>query len=202
MARVTMQTLIDRLRFMTDAARTDNFNGVTYWTDDQLQEVLDLSRVGVPVRLPLTAGTGKINGSEAWYESYTRFPRHLGYEDDFAVYSDTGTLVDPSYYTVEQFGKQLAVTFDPDNVTEDDYEIELTLYNMNLAAAEVWGRKASQRRSLVDMRSGVHQIMAKQEREFCESREKFFRARTAKVFDLPGSSRFRSAASSRSLRGV
>jgi len=195
-----MQALIDRLRVLTEAARTDEFQGVLYWSDDQLEEVLDEARVSTPTRLSLVPSTKLISGEEAWYVQSAKFSRHLGFEDDYTVYSTAGTEVDSSYYTVEKYGTALEVTFDPNNVTNADYEIELTLYNLNWAAAEVWGRKADQRLELVDMKAGAHQFKGSQERQHCLDRQIYFRNKSARVFALPNKRRFTPANASRSRR--
>jgi len=36
-ARTGMESLVNHLRQQGEASSTDLFNGVTYWTDDQLQ---------------------------------------------------------------------------------------------------------------------------------------------------------------------
>src|SRR5690606_14629463 len=96
-----------------------------------------------------------VDGSEAWYNQSVSVYKHYGVEDDFPVYNKSGVAVDTANYTYSFYGPTLVVSFNPDEVDKADYYAELTFYDMYAAAAEVWGRKASQRRALVEIRSGV-----------------------------------------------
>ena len=200
MARAEMQNLIERLRNMTEASRTDTFQGKTYWSDDQLEEVLDENRVTTPVRLSLVPGKQNIGGSPAWYIQAVDFSRHIGYEDNFKVYTGAGVEVAAEDFVVEKFGTKLQVTFDPDEVSDTSYELEITLYNLNWAAAEVWGRKADQRIELVDMKAGAHQFKGNQEYQRCLDRQIYYRKKSARVFDLPNKRRFVTSVTYRSRR--
>jgi len=178
MARASLQAVIDRLRFLTSASRTDEFGGVIYWSDDQLQEVLDLSRVDEPLRITLEK-------SDSGY--FFTMPTYYAHEI-VAVEDSQGNPVED--YTVEVYGQKVVFTF----LEDDTYVATVVIYDINAAAAGVWERKAAQRQGLVSIRSGVHQIRAEQERDFCLQRARHYRARTAKVIPLPGSNRYVPAA--------
>ena len=199
MARTSMEAVIDRLRLMTSASRVDEFQGVVYWTDDQLQDILDENRESVPVRIPLTEGEYYVDGALNWQVQTFTSPTYIGIEDNIVVYDSVGNSLASEDVSVAFYGPQVQVTLASD-VERTQYYAEVTLYNMYLAAAEVWGRKASQRQAAVSVRSGQHQIRAEQERDFCLTRERFYRSKFGRVHPLPATSKFTSSATQRTLR--
>ena len=201
MARATMTELIDKLRVMTSAARTDIFGGVTYWTDDQLEDMLDQSKVGPPVQLPLEAGTAYNDGEVAWWFQRVLVPAHYGVERTDVIRTSAGTAIAGApEFTHEGHYLQWQLTPSA-TITNQSYVVDLELYNMNMAAGKVWEAKAAQRQALVDVRSGVHQIKASQDRDFCAARAAYYFAKTATVVDIPSrTSRFRTRNSTLSVR--
>lgn len=191
MARTSMQELIDRLRKQAQARRDDEFGGMVYWSDDQLQDVLDQFRLGPPIRIELIPSEYLTDGSETWWDQRCEFRRHWDYERDFIVVDEDGTTVSSSYYTVEQYGPQLRVVLDPDNTSSSKtYSVQVVLYDLIDATAEVWSQKASMRETLVEERTGAHNSKMNQEREFCERQRDYWRGRKIRGHKLPRQHRF------------
>ena len=102
MARTTMATLITSLRGLTQAGINDyTVSGLSYWTDNQLQDVLDAHREDV-YRAPMYA-VQVYNGGSVEYHDY-----HSGYSNleatsggtaIFYVEDATGSAVGTALYT-------------------------------------------------------------------------------------------------------
>lgn len=179
MARSSMAGLIAHLRSLTSAATDDVYNGVTYWTDDQLQAALDRTRYLVR-DIALTEkpyySAGALNYTEH------QFPVAVNWwtEDLYRVHDALGYDVPSADYTVD--GKRGIVTFDV-NPDRQQYYIDVWLYDMNAAAADVWEQKASHRFDFINMKAGVnHRFDFAQEYQHCVDMARKFRERKIKAF--------------------
>lgn len=164
--------VVDHLRLITAAETDDVFDGVTYWTNQQLYDVLN--------RHAYTAyGVGLTYiGEYSDKHIYSiPVPKHVFYEYEFEV-EDNGAAV------------TYALSADNDRYLETDSELDeplitkLIVYDLNGAAAEVWGIKAQQRADYVDWRAGSHNVRASQEYQHCLERQKYYRYRKARRFAL------------------
>lgn len=159
MARTGMLNAIKQLRLMTDTAVNEvAINDVWYWSDDQLQDILDRhARYVDDVALFATPIT---DDGVTTYTKYF-FKNYLGSwfdEDTIVVVNNRGTIAPTN--AIDYKGKQ--VTFVA-NTLGYDYFIRGRVLNMNAAAAEVWQRKADHRTQLIDWKDGTHTLNEDQE---------------------------------------
>lgn len=165
---VNNQHAVNRLRQITEAASDDVFNGVTYWTDEQLYAILaQYSYVVFDVSLSYAGGS---------YVYRVPVPNHVWYETGFNV-TDGGVSV---VTTLEYDQRLITSAAKLANPLID----KLVVFDMNGAAAEVWGQKAAQRFDYVDWRAGSHNVRSRQEYDNCVQRQKMYRARRIRRFDL------------------
>lgn len=180
-ARTTMALPIARLRTMTDAATDDLFNGVTFWTDDQLQDHLD-AQSGPKVDLTLTASTMLVNGVTDWRTQFfnVRTREAYDYERNAQVVDASGYAINSLYFTVD-WQRQM-VTLTTDVTTQQAYYLRVTIFDMWDTAAEVWLEKAHQRAQYVDVKAGNHKIEFAQEYEHCLREALNYRSRRVRRF--------------------
>lgn len=160
MARSTMSDLITTVRGMTNAGSTDyTIAGASYWTDDQIQTVLDRHRVEVrdePLRSFAVTVSG---GSVAWYDyqsSYNFFEQTgSGGSALFVVQDSIGTIQGTALWTAD-YSRGL-VTFG--NTTGGTaYYLTARSYDVNGAAAEIWRQKAAAYAVMPDFSTDNHSV--------------------------------------------
>lgn len=179
MARLTMALVISRLRGMTDAATDDEFNGVTYWTDDQLQTHLDANSAP-KADLTLTAGTMLVSGVADWRTQYFERSDAWAYEDTAQVVDSNGYPLNEDYFTIDWQRKTITLTSDV--TTNQAYFLRVTLYDMWNAAAAVWAEKVNQRVSYTASKYGGHSLHLEQEYAQCVNRLNYYRGLRLKRF--------------------
>lgn len=144
MARTGMTNLIAELRGMCNAGSADyTINGVAYWTDDQLQSILDRNKTEV-IDERLVAVSEDLGGTT----SYTRYySRHGNYEATtggsliFVVKNSSYTAVGTASYTPDYYTGEIVFS---SNTAGSAYYLTGRSYDLDAAAADVWDRKASQ----------------------------------------------------------
>lgn len=182
MARPGMAQIISMLRTWGQVAEDEEFNGVTYWTDDQLEDVADTkgkfeSRLILPV-LPTL-------------ETQTQFTIYRGanlYFEDGAF-----TVTDPSNTVIDT-----AVTYDPNRqlitfataVVTQPYTITGFAVPIMDALAELWAIKYAQRQDYVSWKAGQNKMDRNQEPEHCFKMMEYYRNRSMRVMMRPNSSRW------------
>ena len=145
MARTTMAYLIEELRGMGNAGTADFTVGtVSYWSDDQLQNLLDRNRLEVYREQLQMVPRHVGGGTTEYYEHLSRYElfeetsggTSIFYIEDSAGV-DQGTALWEADYRV---GK---VTFLADTAGSA-YYLTGRVFDMNGAAADVWRKKAVQ----------------------------------------------------------
>jgi hypothetical protein len=140
-----MSDIIAELRLMANAGTADiTIGSTTYWSDDQLQYVLDRNRMDVHQELLHYAeryvGAGEVEYYE-YYSAYEWFEQTDGGTLIFVIEDAVGTDVGTALYTADyQAGR---VTFVSDTGGAD-YYLTGRIYDLNGAAADVWRRKMTQ----------------------------------------------------------
>jgi hypothetical protein len=177
-ARAGMANLILRLRALTEASASDYSIGVTtYWSDDQLQDILDGTRKDY--RMVALEPQPEL-GSDGFYDYFDyKIPPEIGRDFEeagsgsiWAVKKSDGTLISSSDYTVNyragllRFNTDQAATF---------YFLDVRTFNLNAAAYEVWQTKAAHAVAGVDWKSDNHDIKGSQEYEHCMQMAERFR---------------------------
>lgn len=179
--RTGMTSLVSHLRQQSDAApSTDVFNGVTYWTDDQLQDVLDQHSMGYQ-HAPLK----KLGSYDS--VSYTltlAFPYWI--EGGFKIYVRDTTTEETTTYTYNHFTNE--IIFDS-NVADRELIAFAKVYSMTDAIADVWNQKAQHRFDFITSKAGGHRFEADQVYEHCISRANYWRNLRVRSFKRT-SSRF------------
>lgn len=166
MARAGMTELIASLRGMTDAAADEyTVAGITYWSDDQLQDVLDHCRHDYYSQ-PLAAAVENVGGTIVYQSYYWREGEEVerlesgsaawllqdgdGVEAgtaDYTPYYDAGYV----RFATDQVGAGWALTY--------------RSYDMEKAAALVWERKAAHVAARFDIQTDNHDLKRSQMRQ-------------------------------------
>ncbi len=158
-ARTGMAGLIRRLRQMCEAGASDyTLNGVTYWSDDDLQNKLDEHRVYM-TGVKLIERPQYVDGVHV-YKRY-EIPREIGNAveapDDatIRVYDSVGATVDSDDYTWNE--RDLSVEFDADQEGVA-YYFDGYIYDLTLAAREIWLAKAAHMHSAINFSADGHRF--------------------------------------------
>ena len=161
----SMSDFILELRRMTDASATEvKVNNVQYWTDDQLQGILDAYRHDV-LDLRLMPASQREAGVDVTLRYY--IPDEVGtwIENDPTVL----TIVDENGVAVTNY------TYDPTNryflfTSNTNGAIRMMrgrFFDMRLAAARVWFEKAGHRVALINWKAGGQNLNEDQEYQHC-----------------------------------
>ncbi len=142
-ARTGMANLILLLRGYVDAGSADyTIAGASYWTDDQLEDVLDIHRVDIwrePLSIIETYTSGGTIEYKHYQSEYTNYEETTGGSLIFWIEEADGDKI-TSGYTPDYLRGHL--TFDSD--TEGTpYYLSGRTYDLNAAAADIWRRKAA-----------------------------------------------------------
>lgn len=139
-----MTTLISRLRDFTAAGTADyTVGGSTYWTDDQLQVVLDRHRIEVfdeqlsPVREIDSSGSAIFR---EYRSAYTAFESTDGGTAIFVLRDSTGSRAGTADWTADYENGRITFSSDTGGTV---YYLTGRSYDLNAAAADVWTQKAS-----------------------------------------------------------
>lgn len=165
-ARAGMVELITNLRALTNAGTADyTLAGRTYWSDLDLERILDEVRQDVRL-LPLAAVAELSAGSTLYHDYYIPqgagqvWERADGGTAVWRVHDGTGTVQGTANYTVDYEAGRIRFTADTGGAA---YYLDGRSYNMNLAAARVYRRKAAYAAAAVDWQTDGHRVNASQE---------------------------------------
>lgn len=176
-ARDGMLTIIQELRLLTETAENDEtVDGVAYWTDEQLQSILDRSRTDY-IQLVIRPISRLIAGGT--YE-YVTYPFPAGIEWVETGDTDNVFIVQDTQGNIQNYAADYTVDFDAKIITfavstgGDSFYFTFRSYDINKAAADVWGKKLSLRTRLVNWKTDNHTIYEDQEYQHCLERYVFF----------------------------
>lgn len=175
-ARATMATLIAEVRKLGNAGTADHsVAGVDYWTDDQLQNILDDYRE-THKRVALNSEPEYIDGDYQYLEYPIPKPlkwfEEAGAGGGWALRDGDGVAVAASYTVNYEAG---IITFDADQDAEI-YYLDARTYDVNRAAAEVWESKAGFYEAAVDWSSDNHSVKNSQQAEAARKMAAKFRS--------------------------
>jgi hypothetical protein len=153
-----MLNLIRRLRGMTQAGTADySVAGITWWSDDHLQEVLDLHRVDLNY-VPLVSEREYSGGTALYYDYYAP----LGNLEEtnsgaayFAIEDSDGDDVADTLYSMDYLRGRVRFHADQGGTA---YYIRGRSYNLNSAAADIWRQKMGWRADFVTFRADDQQF--------------------------------------------
>jgi hypothetical protein len=158
MARAGMANLIRQLRVNAAAGDTDeNVNGVLYWTDDQLEDILDRWSTDVN-DVELVKYSRMESGVTVWKQYYLPASVPINLEDsattgEFTVVDSLGNTI--TGYTFDLARRKFVFSTDQAGRT---YYLRARAYDLNQATAEVWTKKASLRADLIDWKAGTYNL--------------------------------------------
>ena len=176
MARAGMQRLIDTVRGYANADPdewevTSASSIVTYWSDDEIQRVLDRHKVE-HIRAPLEPVTSYSGGSAVVLQYRTEIGNIEG-GTLFSVEDTSGTV---SGYTAD-YARGI-VTFTADQ-SGKEYWWNGFAYDLYAAAADIWRMKASHVAGLVDFSTDGHSVRRSQQVQQYLNMSQYFQSRSA-----------------------
>lgn len=169
--RPTMVDLVDRIRSVTAAGETDEFQGQTFWSDDQLQAELDREKTLVYAER-LVPVIRKIDSQLSYKIQKFTLPDGRWLEPVFSIRDVDGVEITVPTYTVEYSDGAGQVTFSAEPTTDTLY-IDLITFDWNGAAAEIWKQKAAHRFDFIRVKGGDHQFDFEAEYKHCLARADF-----------------------------
>lgn len=159
-ARAGMGTVIADLRLLTFAGTADyTVAGTAYFTDDQLQNILDKHRATFK-RVEINSNPTYADGAYTYTEY--RIPQPLGHwfetdETDSGWNLADSTGADAPAHTVAYSAGMITFSADTTNLP---YYLDCRTYDVNAAAADVWEMKSSLVANDVNWSSDNHRIDA------------------------------------------
>lgn len=151
MARIGMASLIQELRNLAQAGIADYvLNSVTYWTDDQLQSILDNGQVQ-NYKIPLVY----ITDSSTGYRLPSARIERAGVSSGFSLIGANGNEVNTVLYSVNYDSSVLTFTTAQNGAS---YRLNYRSYNLHRAVADVWGIKAGYYADMVSWASDNHRV--------------------------------------------
>lgn len=178
-ARTSMAELLLTLRGLTNAGSAEyTVNAVSYWTDQQLQDVLDRHVTQIrheELYAIVYTGIGTIA-----YFDYQASRRFLETTDAgtsrFVIQNETGATISTAAWSVN-YPRGL-VTFGTDTEGLTRYLTGYS-YDMNAAAADVWQQKAAHYVTAYDVATDNHNLRRSQIIQNCMMLAKEFAAGAA-----------------------
>ena len=172
-ARAGMSSLIRRLRAMTNASPVDyEIAGVPYWSDAQLQEVLDLYRSDFYDEM-LNSVPQMTSGGTVKYFRYNAPYGNLESGTNFSLALTAGGSVTASY-SVDYNAGVLTFTTDQRGTA---YFLTGKTYMMESAAADVWDQKAAYYSLSYDVKTDGHDLTRSQLYKQAREQATFWRGR-------------------------
>jgi hypothetical protein len=166
--RLSMTNIVAFLRHYGQANAEEEFGGVTYWSDDQLEEIADSWSAMKVVQLETVQ-----------FESPTiyrlKIPKFDLMENSFTIY-DSGQDVVATVATYNQNRQEL--TFVSGLNVDEDYFVMASFTKGYDALADLWSQKASQRYDYIDFKAGNNKMNMKEEYDNCVARAAYYRAKT------------------------
>ena len=184
-ARVGMSDLVTELRGMTEAGAGDyTIAGTPYWSDLQIQNVLDTNRTDVVFeQLQPLPTYGTTNGTLI-YKTYKSgngyYEATTGGTEIFYVQDGTGAIAGTSLWTADYRRGQITFSADTSGTT---YYLTGRSYDLEAAAAEVWRRKASHYANSFDFSTDNHSISRSQVYKHCLEMAEYYESKSASAVE-------------------
>lgn len=176
-ARSGMTSIIRRLRGMAAAGAVDyEIAGVPYWSDAQLQELLDYNRVDFyemeMQSVPKTVSSEMV---------YLRYDAPYGDLETIAsgtaiwnITTSDGAQAGTANYSVDYTKGIVTFTADQGGTA---WFMSGRSYNLNAAAADVWEQKANYYQMSYDVKTDGHDLSRSQLYKQAKEREEYYRAK-------------------------
>jgi hypothetical protein len=162
-ARTSMSDLLLTLRGLTAAGTAEYTVGTaSYWTDQQLQDVLDRHVYAVRSEELQPLETMEAGGSISYYDYQSPrrfFETTSGGTARFVVQDETYTTIGTASWTADY--PRGRVTFGTTTAGKSRYLIGYS-YDLNSAAADVWSQKAAHYVTAYDVSTDNHSLKRSQ----------------------------------------
>lgn len=157
MARATMAELIQEVRALCDIGSSDYTAGtVAYWTDDQIQAILDQHRREIRYQA-MNAVPDYTSGGGLTYRAYWT---------GLSSWEGSAVIQDSNYGTVSAVSYSFDATTGVCTFTSDQSGairlITGAVYNLHAAAGVIWTRKAAHYAAAYDTRTDNHVLSRSQ----------------------------------------
>ena len=175
-ARTGMSDLLTELRGMTEAGVTDyTIASITYWSNNQLQDVLDANRTDV-IFEQLKMYPVRISGGSISYQDYRSDYGFLeattGGSAILYLQDSTGASIGTANYTTDERRGQFQFSSDQAGSV---YYMTGRSYDLNSAAADIWRKKAAHYApTSFDFSTDNHRIDRSQVYKHCVEMADFF----------------------------
>jgi hypothetical protein len=162
-ARTGMSNLIKKVRSLCNIGTADyTVNGESYWTDDQVEDVLDRHAVRIQRELLEAEGEWQTGGTVVYvnYRFKETFPEEAGSGTAiWTVQNGAGSVIGTANYAVNY--EQRRISFTADQEGEARY---LNYYSFDpyRAAAEIWEEKAGHVADRFDVETDNHNLKRSQ----------------------------------------
>jgi hypothetical protein len=169
MARSGLANLITELRGFTEAGTAEyTVAGASFWTDDQMQDVLDLHRSDL-IHAQLDSYPVIVSGGTLQYFEYRApagmFEATSGGTSIFYMQDSTGATAGTSLWTADY--RRGVVTF-ASNTAGTVFYLTGRTYDLNAAAADIWKKKAGHYApTAFDFSTDNHNLQRSQIYEHC-----------------------------------
>jgi hypothetical protein len=185
--RPGMQLIVAQIRRNGQASQTDEFNGETFWSDEQLQEIADVQSERLLIKLlPINSATKT--------EYSLKCPRHYWFETDsiavMSLVSDDTLPIITTSFTYNPVRGEIIFAEDLSDCLQ--YVVQGYAVNMWMASADLWEQKAAQRYDYSDFKAGNNKINLSQEHQHCLNMSKMYRNRIIRRYDRSGTGRWAS----------
>lgn len=165
-ARAGMASIITQVRQLASVGTADySAAGTAFWSDDQLQTILDRVRVEVwdePVAYVSQVNSGGTTIYTEYRMPWTWLEQTTGGTSIFYLRDGTGARIGTANYTVDyQYGR---VTFSADQMGSARY-VTARSYDVYEAAARVWEQKAGHVAMKYDFSADGASFKVSQERQ-------------------------------------
>jgi len=176
MARTGMSALLTEFRGLAEAGTSEySVAGTSYWSDDQLQDVLDIHRKDV-IFEPLQMYPVQIAGGSLGYydyrSSYGYYEATTGGSAVLYLQDSTGANVGTANYTTDARRGQFQFSV---NQMGTVYYLTGRSYDLNAAAADIWRRKAAHYApTSFDFSTDNHSIHRSQVYKHCKEMADYF----------------------------
>jgi hypothetical protein len=165
--REGMTELVARLRQLTRAADSEyTLSSVAYWTDDQLQDILDENRTS-HIAVYLEAQSSRVDGAIVYLtfimpESLKYVERAPSSGTSYFIVRDSQGYEPDDAYTVNYPAREITFTADQTSVS---YYLDCRSFDLYNAAIQVLDGRIAFYSTKVDWQSDNHRISASQELE-------------------------------------
>lgn len=168
MADPTLAALVTYLREKGNAATDDVFNGITYWTVEQLETILLQSSVTKRVKIK--------GGNRLSYQ--IDLPRHWMFSSDVTFQTSAG-IETAGDFTYNPVGGRVIFTEEQDDTVLYMVGPAFNLYD---ALADLWDQKAAQRVDFVNFRAGHNTMDLSDTYTHCTKQRDYYRNKTIRRF--------------------